>query len=238
MILFFLLFLFLIIYNCTQNDRESFKEVLAIKNVISLRGICAIEIVLGHIGLALPNVYILFPFRKAGILIVGIFFFLSGYGCWVSMQNKVNYLDDFLKNKFYKLFLPVLFMYLIGELLKALGNGIFVLENVFSFSNLFNSVNWYIWELFIFYFVFFITFKIFNEKIGRVVILLFSILFICFCWYFGYDIPWYGSSICYPAGIYFAYFIDDFDRWSKKSYYQYMVISSIVLCISIGIFFS
>ena len=237
MFIFWILFLFLIVINCSRRNIRALNDVLAIKNIVSLRGICAIEIVLGHIGLALPNELVMFPFRKAGILIVGIFFFLSGYGCFISLRNKENYLDNFLKNKFIKLFLPVLFMYLVTELIKFLGNGSFLFENVFSFHNLFNTVNWYIWELFIFYFVFFVAFKIFDKKIGSFVILLFCIVFICVCYYCKCDIPWYGSSICYPAGIYFAYFVNDLDRFINKNYYKCMGVGIIVLFISISIFF-
>lgn len=56
---------------------------------LALRGISAIEIMIGHIGLATDSV-ILYPNRKAGILFVGIFFLLSGYGMAYSTEHKPN----------------------------------------------------------------------------------------------------------------------------------------------------
>lgn len=60
-------------------------------NSLALRGICSIEIMMGHLGIA-TNSAILYPNRKAGILFVGVFFALSGYGLMYSLQNKDNLL--------------------------------------------------------------------------------------------------------------------------------------------------
>lgn len=54
-----------------------------------------IVIMIGHIGLATGSI-VLYPNRKAGILFVGIFFMLSGYGLIYSVDNKPEYLKHFL----------------------------------------------------------------------------------------------------------------------------------------------
>ena len=66
-------------------------------NSLALRGICSIEIMMGHLGIA-TNSAILYPNRKAGILFVGVFFALSGYGLMYSLQNKDNLLIDMYGN--------------------------------------------------------------------------------------------------------------------------------------------
>lgn len=53
-----------------QNEQLPF----SLKQTTALRGISAIEIMIGHIGLETGSI-ILFPNRKAGILFVGIFLY-------------------------------------------------------------------------------------------------------------------------------------------------------------------
>ena len=64
------------------------------RNVIALRGICAIEIMIGHIGLATGSI-ILYPNRKAGILFVGIFFCYQDMGYHIVKRKNTTILMDF-----------------------------------------------------------------------------------------------------------------------------------------------
>lgn len=72
------------VWGMTKRQNES---VLSSEQTGALKGICAIEIMMGHIGSATESIF-LFPNRKAGILFVGVFFLLSGYGLAYSMANK------------------------------------------------------------------------------------------------------------------------------------------------------
>lgn len=47
-----------------------------------IKGICAVVIVLDHMGLQLSTPIVLKPFTMVGYLCVSIFFFFSGYGLW------------------------------------------------------------------------------------------------------------------------------------------------------------
>lgn len=47
-----------------------------------IKGICAVIIVLDHMGLQLSTPIVLKPFTMVGYLCVSIFFFFSGYGLW------------------------------------------------------------------------------------------------------------------------------------------------------------
>lgn len=80
---------------------------------MALRGICAIEIMPGHIGIATESM-VLYPNRKAGILFVGIFFALSGYGLMYSMKNKKDYLQTFWKRRIPKILVPAYVVFLSG----------------------------------------------------------------------------------------------------------------------------
>lgn len=69
-------------------------KVLLYNTSLSIRGLSAVEIMLGHIGIA-TGLLILYPNRKAGILFVGIFFLLSGYGLSKSLNENKDYLKHF-----------------------------------------------------------------------------------------------------------------------------------------------
>lgn len=55
--------------------RHEIGNALTLSNSKAIRGICAIEIMIGHIGIEISNLF-QFPNRKAGILFVGLFFML------------------------------------------------------------------------------------------------------------------------------------------------------------------
>lgn len=88
----------------------------------AIRGISAIEIMIGHIGVATGSL-VLFPNRKAGILFVGIFFLLSGYGLALSADKKADYMDSFLLKKSTRLILPAYVVYAAYILISTVYSG-------------------------------------------------------------------------------------------------------------------
>lgn len=103
MILILILWLILILAGLSVNKVD--QQPFSLLQTSALRGICAIEIMIGHIGLATGSL-VLYPNRKAGILFVGIFFILSGYGVAYSVDHKMDYMKHFLINRMVKLLLP------------------------------------------------------------------------------------------------------------------------------------
>ena len=89
------------------------------RQATALRGICAVEIMIGHIGLYTGN-EILYPNRKAGVLFVGVFLLLSGYGVAYSVEHKKDYLQHFIRKKILKLILPAYLVYFLYEVFKVL----------------------------------------------------------------------------------------------------------------------
>ena len=116
MILVLIVWILLILVGINHNQQDFLYEM----NIIALRGICAIEIMLGHIGIVTGSIW-LYPNRKAGILFVGVFFLLSGYGLMYSIENKKNYLKYFLYRKIQKLILPAYFIFFVAEWIKVIG---------------------------------------------------------------------------------------------------------------------
>lgn len=69
-----------------------------------LRGLFAIEIVIGHVGNQYPQSQ-LYLFGKFMIISVGFFFFISGYGVEKNFLKNGKYLHGFLGRKERKLLL-------------------------------------------------------------------------------------------------------------------------------------
>ena len=70
MVIILILWIILIFWGISENKNHS--NPLNKSLALALRGICAIEIMIGHIGLVTGSV-VLYPNRKAGILFVGFF---------------------------------------------------------------------------------------------------------------------------------------------------------------------
>ena len=102
-------------------DKNVDKNALSLQNTSALRGICAIEIMLGHIGISTRNI-IQFPNKKAGILFVGLFLMISGYGLMFGLDNKKDYLKNFWPKRLGKM-IPCLLSIHLHKQYYCLDNG-------------------------------------------------------------------------------------------------------------------
>lgn len=175
------------------NIKKNTGNALTIPNTEALRGICAIEIVLGHIGLATGNIY-LFPNRKAGILFVGIFFLISGYGLAYGFYNKKDYLKGFIKNRLVKIIFPLMIVTIYDIFLsKRISLG-FIIEN---------NGRWYVYELLLLYMIFYLVYR-YCPKHQLVAVAVLSGILVLTGYLLNLGNHWYGSTMCFPLGI--AYF--------------------------------
>ncbi len=197
MILILILWLILILAGLSVNKVD--QQPFSLLQTSALRGICAIEIMIGHIGLATGSL-VLYQNRKAGILFVGIFFILSGYGVACSVDHKMDYMKHFLINRMVKLLLPA---YAIKVIMLITANWLFdFVGGGISRDNFFTDLNWYVWEQLLFYFVYWLAWKVVPAYV-ELSVGIFSGLFIVFAYMSGMDNPWYGSSLCFALGLYY-----------------------------------
>lgn len=170
----------------------------SLKQTAALRGISAVEIMLGHTGLATGSI-ILFPNRKAGILFVGIFFILSGYGVAYSVEHKEGYMKHFLPCRALKILLPA---YTVKIAALIIENVMFGVGGGIRLGSFFTELDWYIWEQLLLYFVYWLAYKLFPLYV-ELIVGVFSVLFIILAYVSGMDNPWYGSSLCFALGLYY-----------------------------------
>ena len=161
MIIILLSFLALCLYGIKTNRVNS--QPLELNQSIALRGICAVEIMIGHVGL-MTGSRVLYPNRKAGILFVGIFFMLSGYGVAYGVLNKSGYLKNFLARRIWRLLLPVYSAYVIYEVILIAVCKEAEWTAIFDIHMFCGSINWYVWEQMAFYVVFWVLYKICPDK--------------------------------------------------------------------------
>lgn len=209
-------------------------------NSMTLRGICAIEIMMGHLGIATGSA-VLYPNRKAGILFVGVFFALSGYGLMYSVSNKENYLQVFLRKRLLvKLLLPAYVVFVIGAIVKAfcLG-GAYSIKNVYRITAFWSETNWYVWELSMLYIAFYICAKIDKRLIKSHYFLgIGTLIFVCIAFCVGIDNPWYGSTFCFWIGILYYMKKEIFiERFVRKQFLLKVFACTALLGIAIACFF-
>ena len=194
----------------------------------ALRGISAIEIMLGHIAMYGDSAA-LFVFRKSGILFVGIFFALSGYGLAYSISEKADYLKGFVIKKVLALMIPAYVAYIISLTGLSVQYSYRVFDEVARPFVFLRSVNWFIWELLALYVITYICARIGALKKMHVIILVCSVVFIAIAFIFGLDNPWYGSTLCFWLGVvYYEYKDSVLSGWFHDKVLLHTIITLIV----------
>lgn len=204
MLLVLLFWFFLVFYKANFSGKNQlYKNVLNFEQTVVIRGICAIEILIGHLGIATGS-KLLFPNRKAGILFVGVFFLLSGYGLSYGIENKTDYMKNFLYRHIKNIILPAYIVYFLSIILKLLTGWPVELKQIFSMHGFFINTNWYVWEIIFFYILFYFSYSfIKDKKISNYIIFICSIIFICIAHINKFANPWYGSTLCFALGIWY-----------------------------------
>lgn len=180
----------------------------AVDRTLPLRGICALEIMLGHIAVYTESPY-LYLNRKAGIFFVGLFLMLSGYGVAYGADRKAGYYTGFVWKKFLRLFLPaVFFCALYRAVIYGIGYG-----GQFSFPMelyiFVKTLNWYVYEQFGLYLLFWLG-HFARDRWRDIIVLLGSAVFVTAGYLAGLEDPIYGSTLAFALGLYLYRYRDRF----------------------------
>ena len=181
---------------------------------------------------------VLIQLKSMGAARVSFFFFISGYGLMYSFMNKgQNYLSNFFNKRILYIIKPFL---LINIIFTAY---IFFFNNGLP-DNFFDKIvkgtfpvftSWYIAVLTVQYVLFLIIFKISRIKIIHRIntLALLTVIEILFLYSIKYDRCWWVSTIAFPVGMYYRYYMNDINRLMSKRIYKlfYMPIG----CVLVGI---
>ncbi|MCQ2521810.1 MAG: acyltransferase [Lachnospiraceae bacterium] len=192
-------------------ENSSVQFTLTKEMASSLKGLSAVEIMLGHIGLAW-NLPFLYPFRKAGVLFVGLFFFLSGYGLFKSKENNPNYFKRFLLRRLLLLLAPAYLLYVFGEVcITPMVSPIATVNYVLTHLQpkfFFESLIWFIEEIAVFYVLFYLCYRFFKTKTANILMTAITLIAIVVLFIldkkYAIGATWYESSLCFVLGIFYA----------------------------------
>lgn len=166
-----------------------------------LRGILALCIVFCHISYNRRNIAVFNVFNYLGPFIVGIFFFLSGYGIIsrIKETGTDKYLENYIDKRVIRLAKEYIYVWIFYIL-----TGLVIYRN-FSFFN--DSIivphSWFIFVIEVLYIMFFFTSKIFNNNLKKNILLLnvLQIFFIIILYLIGLTDYWYISILPFGIGM-------------------------------------
>lgn len=217
----------LILFPGTEKVKTQGKqELLGRYNM--LRGIFALEIIVGHvIRFERTPLYLL---GKVMIISVAFFLFVSGWGITISYHTKKNYLDGFLGKKCGYLFILAVITYAFRWVVTY-----FILHiNMIDKNLLYDFIqktNWYIWELILFYAIFWVIYK--YIKRGRVLTIM-GITSALIVFFFKQNMlqGYYSSGLAFPLGILFGEYYENMAKWlnSRKGVVVTVLLSLLGIC--------
>lgn len=170
-----------------------------------IKGLMALVVVLGHIAPFMSAIY----YVISGAIAVGIFFYYSAFGSEISYCTKKNYLNDFFRKKFVKLYIPYFIanaVFLISEMYQAKQSFNLNVDFILKFFGFYlaNPVLWYIQHLIVFLVIFFFLKKYISIRYH---LLIYFACYLCYIFLaILYDIPvwWYISTSSLLIGIFFS----------------------------------
>ena len=237
MIVFAVLLLILVVYQL-RFCPKGFYDCLHMENNKSLRGICALVVVMHHLSGAFHEGDIFFTiFFNVGFLAVSIFFFSSGYGLMKSYMNKENYVKGFFSRRVMSIALPYAFYIMIYWIISVLRHDPYTFGEVMA--SLFNghpivTFSWYILVSLFFYIFFYLMMRIFKKNYAGILgsSLIFFILRAVFCYMQNRGTHWYISSFCVPLGILVAMAENLIIEKIRRHYTMYFILSSILMVVA------
>lgn len=192
-------FSLIVFWNCKKHSSSHLTREFYLQNLNNLRGIFALEIVIGHV--VRYEQTILYPLGKFMICSVAFFFFVSAFGMAVSYEKKKDYVNiGFILSKpVYLLTLSLLIFILSMGVDTVCPNNLSYLISPLWHSYL-TKTNWYLWSLIVFYLLFFFSYK-YLYKFHLSFICIITILLSIIMYLNGSSEAWVASSFAFPFGL-------------------------------------
>ncbi|MBQ7358637.1 MAG: acyltransferase family protein [Lachnospiraceae bacterium] len=211
---------------CKNNTSFLTKEA-----VQQYKGICAIVIMLYHLGWSLDFQYYR-PFSH-GDYVTGLFYFFSGYGLFKKFNEDRTYHIGFIRKRVFPIafmFLLMctvywLFYYLEGFCYTPLG----IIKDFCLYGNSFVKYSWFIISIIYFYIVFYLLMRLFKQNHVAIVIGTFvlTIFYVAMVLALGWGMHWYTTSIFFFLGLLFVY---REEKWMKYLLKYFCLCFGFLLC--------
>lgn len=203
------------------------KNALDKERTNAINGIFVIIIIFNHFSqyITLTNkidiVLLNIITQKIEQLMVTTFLFFSGYGIFEQIKKRKDYIKNFFKNRFIKVYIPfalaIIIYIIMNSLLKINYSLDKILLSFIGLESIGNS-NWFMFCTFSLYICTIISFYIFQKDKLNAIILntIFTFIYIYLNIKMQKYSLWFNTSLCFVAGMYFSYFKNSFFKVLKN----------------------
>lgn len=223
-----LLLISLFVYLISKTD----VDYLSNKSTKSLKGLLALLIIFHHISQKVTTGENFSNFEYMGRYIVALFFFLSGYGLYFQYSNNATYMENFLKKRLVRIFIPFFVFIVIYVIYRATLGEVVNIDFFLSFwkdhSNIIYN-GWFINSIIVLYVIFYVSFERKDSKIAEYKLVFLTLVYIFWKAYQGHGDWEYVSIMVFLLGVFWMKNRVSIDKFIEKNYFIFLVSFSILM---------
>lgn len=211
-------------FNYLRGGQNYKSDYLTLKNTINLRGIFSLVIIIHHSRArteVLNDTIIGSILTAVGYLVVGMFFFLSGYGIRESMTSKEKYRETFFKRRivpYYADYLVFTVIYLLYSLVVGEKINIITLIKAVIWKENYIYNGWYLNIALIMYLSFQVAFILKKWLKEEKILLIIFVVYCCVCMMTEQSIIFIQSIFGLPMGYCWSVKKKDIDKIINKHF--------------------
>ena len=226
--IFILLLISLFVYLIPRTD----VDYLSNKSTKSLKGLLALLIIFHHISQKITTGENFSNFEYMGRYIVALFFFLSGYGLYFQYSNNATYMENFLKKRLVRIFIPFFIFIVIYVIYRATLGEVVNVDFFLSFwkdhSNIIYN-GWFINSIIVLYVIFYVSFMNKDSKISEYKLVFLTLVYIFWKAYQDHGDWEYVSIMAFLLGVFWMKNRVSIDKLLEKNYFIFLVSFSILM---------
>ena len=207
-------------------------DYLSNKSTKSLKGLLALFIIFHHVSQKITTGANFSNFEYMGRYIVALFFFLSGYGLYFQYSNNATYMENFLRKRLTRIFIPFFVFIVIYVIYRASLGEVVNVDFFLSFwrdhSNIIYN-GWFINSIIVLYVIFYVSFKKKDFKIAIFKLVFFTLVYIFWKVYQNHGDWEYVSIMAFFLGVFWMKDRSLIDKFIKKNYFVFLVSFSILM---------
>ena len=207
-------------------------DYLSNKSTKSLKGLLALFIIFHHISQKITTGANFSNFEYMGRYIVALFFFLSGYGLYFQYSNDATYMENFLRKRLTRIFIPFFVFIVIYVIYRASLGEVVNVDFFLSFwrdhSNIIYN-GWFINSIIVLYVIFYVSFKKKDSKIAIFKLVFFTLVYIFWKAYQNHGDWEYVSIMAFFLGVFWMKDRSLIDKFIEKNYFVFLVLFSILM---------
>ena len=226
--IFILLLISLFVYLIPKTD----VDYLSNKSTKSLKGLLALFIIFHHISQKITTGENFSNFEYMGRYIVALFFFLSGYGLYFQYSNNPTYMENFLKKRLVRIFIPFFIFIVIYVIYRATLGEVVNVDFFLSFwkdhSNIIYN-GWFINSIIVLYVIFYVSLVRKDSKIAEYKLVFLTLVYIFWKAYQNHGDWEYVSIMAFLLGVFWTKNRVSIDKLLEKNYFIFLVSFSILM---------